>query len=279
MYVPAHFAEDRLPVLQALMQSYPLATLVTLTADGIVANHIPLKFTLVGPAAAASGAPPAAPALTADGSDPGALDVDARSSEPDPLAPDISGGPALVGVLRGHVARANPIWRDFDPGTDVLAIFQGPQAYISPSWYATKKEHGRVVPTWNYAVVHAHGRLLVRDDAAWAHAMVDELTREHESTRPKPWAVSDAPDDYIAQLTRAIVGIEIPVTRLAGKWKTSGNQPVGNRAGAAQGLAASASDNDRRMAALIAAHDAPSASFVSSSSLGPAVPSAAPRKG
>jgi len=254
MYTPAHFAEDRLPVLQALMQSYPLATLVTLTANGLVANHIPLKFTLVEPAAA-SGPPPAAPAARAI-----VHGADARSRDPDALVADTSAVPALVGVLRGHVARANPIWRDFDPGTDVMAIFQGPQAYISPSWYPTKKEHGRVVPTWNYAVVHAHGRLLVRDDAAWAHAMVDELTTEHESKRPKPWAVGDAPDDYIAQLTRAIVGIEIPVTRLAGKWKTSGNQPAVNRAGVAQGLAAGGSDDDRRMAALIAAHDAPPAS-------------------
>jgi transcriptional regulator len=222
MYTPAHFAEDRLPVLQSLMQAYPLATLITLTADGLVANHIPLRFT---------------PAQ-----DPSATSEAAAGAVP-------------VGLLTGHVARANPLWQAFDAATDVLAIFQGPQAYISPSWYPTKREHGRVVPTWNYAVVHAHGRLRIRDDAAWAHALVDELTREHEAARPAPWAVTDAPADYIAQLTRAIVGIEIPVTRLAGKWKTSGNQPAVNRVGVAQALAASAADTDRRMAALVAAHD------------------------
>ena len=274
MYTPAHFAEDRLPVLQSLMQSYPLATLVTLTPNGLVANHIPLKFTLVAPAAAAPGTratgPDAAAAAPSPGSGPGDTDAVASAA---------ATGPALVGVLRGHVARANPLWREFDPGTNVLAIFQGPQAYISPSWYATKKEHGRVVPTWNYAVVHAHGRLLVRDDAAWAHAMVDELATEHESTRPKPWAVGDAPDDYIAQLTRAIVGIEIPVTRLTGKWKTSGNQPAANRAGVAHGLAASSSDSDRRMAALVAAHDALSASITAPANPGTAGPSIAPDQG
>ncbi len=222
MYTPAHFAEDRLPVLQSLMRDYPLATLVTLTAGGLVANHIPLGFT---PAAA-------------DGAASGTL-------------------PALVGTLLGHVARANPVWRDFDPAVEVLAIFQGPQAYVSPSWYPSKREHGRVVPTWNYAVVHAHGRLRVHDDAAWSHALVDALTREHEAARPAPWSVDDAPADYVAALTGAIVGIEIAVTRLAGKWKTSGNQPAANRAGVAQGLAASALESDRRMARLIAAHDAP----------------------
>ena len=222
MYTPAHFAENRLPVLQALMHDYPLATLVTLGADGLVANHVPLLFDAVDPAAA--GVPGAA-----------------------------------VGWLRGHVARANPVWRDNQADSPVLAIFQGPQAYVSPSWYPSKREHGRVVPTWNYAVVHAHGRLQVRDDPAWTHALVERLTREHEAPRAAPWAVGDAPDDYIAQLTRAIVGIEIPVLRLEGKWKTSGNQPAANRVGAAQGLAASAAEADRRMAALVAAHDTPPA--------------------
>jgi transcriptional regulator len=221
VYLPAHFSENRLPVLQSLMRDYPLATLITLGAEGLVANHIPLMFHV------ADGAP----------------------------GPATAGHAQVAGYLRGHVARANPVWRDCDPASDVLAVFQGPQAYISPSSYPSKREHGRVVPTWNYAVVHAHGRLQVRDDPAWTRALVEQLTREHESSRPAPWAVSDAPDDYIAQMTLAIVGIEIPVTRLAGKWKTSGNQPAANRAGAAQALAASAAETDRRMAALIALHD------------------------
>jgi transcriptional regulator len=219
LYTPAHFAETRLPVLQSLMQAYPLATLVALTAEGLVANHIPLMFM-------------AAPA--------GAL-----------------GEPAPVGFLRGHVARANPLWRNFDPATEVLAIFQGPQAYISPSLYPSKRDDGRVVPTWNYVVVHAHGKLQIHDDPVWTRALVEQLTVEHESPRPAPWAVSDAPPDYIEQMTRAIVGIEIPVARLAGKWKTSGNHPAANRAGVAQGLAASDKESDRRMAVLVASHDTP----------------------
>jgi transcriptional regulator len=221
VYTPAHFAENRLPVLQSLMRDYPLATLVALTAQGLVANHIPLLFVPASEAPAAGGE-----------------------------------GPDVVGCLQGHVARANALWRDCDPATDVLAVFQGPQAYISPAWYPSKREHGRVVPTWNYVVVHAHGRLRVHDDAAWTRALVERLTQRHESPRPAPWAVGDAPGDYIEQMTRAIVGIEIPVTRLAGKWKTSANQPAANRAGAAGALAASATETDRLMAALIAAHDA-----------------------
>ena len=271
MYTPAHFAEDRLPVLMTLMRSYPLATLVTLTGAGLVANHIPLRFTPARQDADAtlvsrspdrrdaSDAPPFSAASDADDAADASHAAHLSVTTTQAGGPDAVAGIALAGVLTGHVARANPLWREFDPDADVLAIFQGPQAYISPSWYPTKQEHGRVVPTWNYAVVHAHGRLRVRDDAAWAHALVDELTREQESARPVPWAVGDAPDDYIARLTRAIVGIEIPVTRLTGKWKTSGNQPAANRAGAARGLAASASETDRRMADLIAAHDAAAA--------------------
>jgi transcriptional regulator len=223
VYTPEHFAENRLPVLQALMQAHPLATLITLAREGLVADHIPLMFQ---------------PAPTGPEGDPAA-----RSP--------------VVGFLRGHVARANPLWRHSDSAAEVLAVFQGPQAYISPSWYPSKREHGRVVPTWNYAVVHAHGPLVIRDDPAWCRALVEHLTREHESSRPAPWAVGDAPNDYIEQMTRVIVGIEIPVTRLVGKWKTSGNHPAANRMGVAQALAASASEVDRSMADLVAAHDRP----------------------
>lgn len=137
--------------------------------------------------------------------------------------------------LRGHVARANPLWQNEG---EVLVIFQGPQAYVSPSWYATKRQHGKVVPTWNYAVVHAHGRLRVRDDPAWVRAQVEALTLEHEAGMPLPWAVQDAPPDYIENLLKAVVGIEIEITRLEGKWKMSQNQPPENRAGVAEGLKA-----------------------------------------
>jgi transcriptional regulator len=138
------------------------------------------------------------------------------------------------GTLRGHVARANPLWKR--AGSDVLAVFQGPQAYVTPSWYPSKAEHHKVVPTWNYAVVHAHGRLRAIEDAPWLHALVSGLTAHHEAPRATPWAVSDAPDDYVQQMLRAIVGIEIELTRLVGKWKLSQNRGEADRIGVADGL-------------------------------------------
>jgi transcriptional regulator len=143
---------------------------------------------------------------------------------------------AATQTLRGHVARANPIWKL--AGQPVLAVFNGPQAYVTPSWYPSKAETHKVVPTWNYAVVHAHGVLKAVEEAPWLHALVTELTGQHESPRPAPWAVSDAPDDYVQTMLRAIVGIEIPVTRLIGKWKVSQNRSTPDRLGVAQGLAA-----------------------------------------
>lgn len=144
---------------------------------------------------------------------------------------------AGASLLRGHVARANPLWRHAD-GQPVLAIFGGPQAYVSPSLYAAKAEHQKVVPTWNYAVVHAHGTLHAVDDAAWLHDFVSRLTARHESRREKPWAVTDAPADYVQQMLRAIVGIEIRQARLIGKWKASQNRSEADRAGVAAGLGA-----------------------------------------
>ena len=141
------------------------------------------------------------------------------------------------GLLRGHVARANPVWRDTPGGSEVLAIFHGPDAYISPSWYETKRETGRVVPTWNYLVVQARGPLRVIDDASWLRELVTALTNRHEHARPHPWAVDDAPADYIDAMLKAIVGIEIALTSLQGKWKASQNHPERNRHGAAQGVA------------------------------------------
>ena len=138
------------------------------------------------------------------------------------------------GTLRGHVARANPLWKK--AGSQVLAIFSGPQAYITPSWYPSKAEHHKVVPTWNYTVVHAHGRLRAIDDAPWMHALVSGLTAHHEAPRAAPWAVADAPDDYVQQMLRAIVGIEIELTRLVGKWKISQNRGEADRLGVAEGL-------------------------------------------
>jgi transcriptional regulator len=144
--------------------------------------------------------------------------------------------PAPFGTLRGHVARANPVWRTFDAGRDVLAVFQGPQGYITPSWYPTKAQTGKVVPTWNYAVVHAHGPLKVCEDAGWLRALVTRLTESQESPREKPWHVTDAPADYIGAMLKAIVGIEIPLRRLQGKWKMSQNRLPQDRDGVIQGL-------------------------------------------
>jgi transcriptional regulator len=145
--------------------------------------------------------------------------------------------PLLVvdGKLHGHVARANPLWRDAD-GKPVLAIFQGPSAYISPGYYASKKEHGKVVPTWNYAVVHVHGVLRVHDDADWLATFLNRLTEKHEAPFDAPWSVSDAPDDYIALTMKHIVGIEIEIVRIEAKWKVSQNRPAADRDGVARGL-------------------------------------------
>jgi len=149
----------------------------------------------------------------------------------------IDAQPTPHGTLRAHVARANPLWRTAD-AKPVLVVFQGPQAYVSPSAYPGKAEHGKVVPTWNYVMVQARGTLRAMDDAAWLHAFVTRLTERHEATRAAPWAVSDAPPDYIEKMLGAIVGIEIEVTALAGKWKVSQNRSTADRQAVARLLAA-----------------------------------------
>jgi transcriptional regulator len=128
------------------------------------------------------------------------------------------------GILQGHIARGNPLWKEYKNDTEVLAIFHGPQSYISPSWYASKPVTGKVVPTWNYVTVHAHGKLRFIDDAKWLRAAVTMLTEKHEAGFEQPWEVSDAPDDYIEKMVKAIIGIEIVITSLQGKWKASQNQ-------------------------------------------------------
>jgi transcriptional regulator len=140
------------------------------------------------------------------------------------------------GTLRGHVARANPLWRQA-AGQPVLAIFRGETAYVSPNWYPSKAATHQVVPTWNYAVVHAHGPLRALEDAPWVHALVSRLTDHFETPQPQPWAVSDAPDAYVQTMLRAIVGIEIPVQRLLGKWKLSQNRNRADRQGVHDSLA------------------------------------------
>lgn len=205
MYRPAHFEQNDPAALQALIQAHPLATLVTLDADGLAADPVPLEY-----------------------------DAAAGSH----------------GTLRGHVARANPLWRQAD-GQTVLAVFHGPQAYVSPSWYPGKAEHHKVVPTWNYAVVQAHGTLRAVHDGPWLHALVTRLTERHERGQVAPWSVADAPPDFVKQMLRAVVGIEIEVTRLIGKWKVSQNRSEADRLGVVGGLEALGDDTSRAMAALV----------------------------
>ncbi|MDT8894326.1 FMN-binding negative transcriptional regulator [Halomonas sp. I1] len=196
MYQPPQFRLDRAECHRAI-EAAPFATLVTREASGAPdADHLPLLLT------------PAA---------------DERS--PDRLC--------------GHIARANPLAHRLEEGMDeveALAIFHGPQAYITPSWYPAKQAHGKVVPTWNYQVVHVHGRLRLIDDPHWLHEMVVALTERFESERATPWRVSDAPDDYIAAMCRAIVGVEITVERLEGKRKASQHKSLEERRAIYQGL-------------------------------------------
>ncbi|MES2462601.1 MAG: FMN-binding negative transcriptional regulator [Armatimonadota bacterium] len=207
MYVPKPFAEPDVAVLHQLMCDHPLATLVTVGADGPEADLIPLSLV-----------------VTED---------------------------APLGVLQGHVARANPLWREHGETKQVLAVFHGPESYISPSWYATKQETGRVVPTWNYAVVQAHGTMRVIDDSAWLLGQIEALTRSQEVPFENPWSVADAPAEYVEKLLTAIVGIEITISRLQGKWKVSQNQPEANRSGVIEGLESRGTEKARNMAALV----------------------------
>lgn len=163
----------------------------------------------------------------------------------------LSESPAPFGTLQGHVARGNPVLADLARGTECLAIFHGPDTYITPSWYETKKETGKVVPTWNYAVVHAYGVLRAVEDTVWLRGLLERLTAHNEAAFAKPWAVSDAPPDYVEKMMQAIVGIEMVITRLLGKWKVSQNQPAQNRAGVIEGLESSSQPHALAMARLV----------------------------
>jgi len=203
VYVPPLFKEDRTDVLHAAIRRTGLATLVTLTTDGLIASHIPML-----------------------------------------LDPD----PAPYGTLLGHVARPNPQARGATPGVQALAIFQGPEAYITPSWYATKRENAKVVPTWNYVAIHAYGPVEFFDDTDRLRAIVTRLTERQETPRAEPWAVSDAPAEFIGGMLKGIVGFALPIARLDGKWKMSQNRPEEDRAGVVDGLEA---DGREDVAALI----------------------------
>ena len=205
MYVPPAFRMDDLPDLHAAIRAARLATLVTSTADGLMATPLPLLL----------------------------------SPEEGPM-----------GTLYGHLARANPQWNT-PPLHEALVIFPGPDAYVSPSWYATKQEHGRVVPTWNYVAVHAHGTPEFFEDEARLLDVVERLTDHYEAPRAEPWSVSDAPARYVQGQLRGIVGLRLPITRLTGKRKMSQNRSAEDRAGVAEALSASGLPSDRDAAALI----------------------------
>ena len=206
MYIPQQFEETEVEVLHRLIRAHPLGALVTLTPNGLDANHIPF---LVHPE------------------------------------------PAPYGILYAHVARANPVWRDFARAGQALVIFQGPERFISPSWYPSKQETGQVVPTWNYAVVHAHGPLQVIDDPGWLRAHLTEMTNQQEAGRSVPWKVADAPAAYIDKLLAAIVGLALPIARLIGKWKVSQNRPAADREGVIEGLLQEGADPAVVMAGLV----------------------------
>ena len=161
--------------------------------------------------------------------------------------------PAPLGILQGHVARANPILNDLEKNMEVLAVFHGPDVYITPSWYATKKETGKVVPTWNYAVVHAYGHVRIIDDVIWLRAQLEALTTHNETSFRQPWAVSDAPHEFTQKLMANIVGFEMVISRLSGKWKVSQNQPQQNQASVIHGLKESGQQDTLAMAALVEA--------------------------
>ena len=191
MYVPPAFREERPDILNAAMAAAGLATLVTVTANGPFASHLPLLL-------------------------------------------DPEDGPH--GVLHGHIAKANPQWRDTLANMPALAIFAGPDGYVSPSWYASKQEHGRVVPTWNYVTVHAIGQVEYFEDAERLHRLVSRLTDLREAARAQPWAVDDAPADFVAAQLRGIVGVTLRIDRLQGKWKLSQNRPAADQLGVLAGL-------------------------------------------
>jgi transcriptional regulator len=161
--------------------------------------------------------------------------------------------PSPLGTLRGHVARANPLWQRVAGNAEALVVFQGVHAYVSPAWYPSKRETGKVVPTWNYAVVHARGRLRVVHETAWLRALVEELTERHEAPRTEPWKVTDAPAEYVEKMLAAIVGIEIRVGTLLGKWKLSQNRPAADREGVARGLVDERVPGAEALAALVRA--------------------------
>ena len=189
MYIPTHFSIKNPELMHQIIQAHPLGVLVTMTPEGLDANHIPFE-----------------------------LD-------------------AGRGVLTAHVARANPVWQQCGNGMDALVIFRGEESYISPNWYPSKHEFHRQVPTWNYEVVHVHGRMVVQDTEKFVRGVVGRLTRKHEAIEEKPWKMGDSTPEFIDGMLKAIVGIEITITRMEGKAKLSQNREDRDRLNASDVLA------------------------------------------
>jgi transcriptional regulator len=204
MYVPAHFAPDE-ALVGELLRNHGAADLVTVTPQGLVATMLPFIYV-----------PPT--------DEPSA----SRHRAGEPTAGNL-------GALHGHLARNNDQWR-LEAAGESLAIVRGPNAYITPGWYASKVEHGRVVPTWNYVTAHVYGQLIVHDDAEWTENLVRRLTTKHEAYRDHPWSVDDAPRVFIEGQLRAIVGIELLITRIEAKAKLSQNRPPADVEGVIEGL-------------------------------------------
>jgi len=191
MYNPRWYKEERLEVLQSAVDRISFGTIITNTASGISASHVPML-------------------------------IDRSRGE--------------RGTLFGHVARGNSQWRESQQGAEGLAVFLGPDAYISPTWYQTKKETGKVVPTWNYVAIHVRGPVTFFEDPERLREVVTKLTERHEAGSGDPWEVTDAPPDYIQGELRSIVGFEMPIARIEGKWKMGQNRPKADIEGAIAGL-------------------------------------------
>jgi transcriptional regulator len=238
VYVPRHFALSDLAQIEAFVAAAASADLVTFDGVKPVASLLPVIWDR--PAAGAGGTGPAGepgepgrPEGTAAPDGPGGRNGAAGPG--DSPAQNGAAGPDL-GRLVGHLALANEQWQTIQPGSQALAIVHGPQAYISPSWYESKARHGRVVPTWNYESVHLTGTLTVHRDAEWLRALVTRLTRLHEGGRQHPWAVTDAPPDFINGQLRAIVGVELTITSVEAKRKLSQNRGLADQHGTIAGL-------------------------------------------
>lgn len=212
MYIPKAFEQTDIATLHDFIRNRQFGTIVALTSDGLVANHIPFV---------------------------------------------LESAPAPFGMLRGHVARANPLWREYSNDADALAVVSGDDAYISPTWYPTKRDTAKVVPTWNYIVVHAYGHLRFVDDPEWLRAHLEALTDQQEVGRHPRWHVSDAPSDFIEQIAKGVVGLELSISRLEGKWKLSQNQVPADRAGVIGGLRSQGTQPASRIADAMQRFSAP----------------------